>query len=495
MTQLTDLTITQILEKLRAKEVSSVELTRAYLSQIEQLDSTIQAYLTVTADAAIQAAEAADKMRGAGDDKPLLGIPLGIKDVLSTKGVETTCGSKILKGYVPLFSATVVERLQAAGMVMLGKLNMDEFAMGSSTENSAYKITRNPWDLERVPGGSSGGSAAAVSAGMAAGAFGTDTGGSIRQPGAMCGIAALKPSYGRVSRYGLVAFGSSLDGAGPMARCVEDIARLLGVVAGHDPMDATSMPVDVPDYVGGLTGKVKGLKVGVPKEYFIDGMQPEVEQAVRAAIQQLKDLGAELVDVSLPYTDASLPVYYIIAPAEASANLARYDGIRYGARVDQGEMWATYKATRGAGFGAEVKRRIMLGTYALSAGYYDAYYGKAQAVRTLIKQDFDKAFETVDVILAPTSPTTAFKLGQNTDDPLQMYLADVFTIPASLAGICGLNVPCGFDKQGLPIGLQILGKAFDEAMILRVGQAYERATDWHTRRPAIAISSQQKIKD
>jgi aspartyl-tRNA(Asn)/glutamyl-tRNA(Gln) amidotransferase subunit A len=486
MTQLTDLTITQALEKLRAKEITSVELTRAYLDQIEKLDPTIKAYLTVTADGAMQAAEAADKARAAGEDKPLLGIPLGIKDVLSTKGVETTCGSKILKGYVPIFSATVIERLQAAGMVMLGKLNCDEFAMGSSTENSAYQITRNPWDLERVPGGSSGGSAAAVSAGLAAGTLGTDTGGSIRQPGALCGIAALKPSYGRVSRYGLVAFGSSLDGAGPMARCVEDVARILGVIAGHDPLDSTSMPIDVPDYVAGLTGDVKGLRVGIPKEYFIDGMQPEVETAVRAAIQKYKELGAEIVEISLPYTDASLPTYYIIAPAEASSNLARYDGIRFGQRVDQGEMWATYKATRGAGFGAEVKRRIMLGTYALSAGYYDAYYGKAQAVRTLIKGDFDKAFADVDVIVAPTSPTTAFKIGQNDDDPVQMYLNDVFTIPASLAGICGLNVPCGFDDAGLPIGLQILGKAFDEQTILRAGHAYENVTDWHTRRPEIA---------
>lgn len=487
MTQLTDLTITQALDKLRAKEISSVELTRAYLDQIEKLDPTIKAYLTVTADAALQSAEAADKARAAGDDKPLLGIPLGIKDVLSTKGVETTCGSKILKGYVPIFSATVVERLQAAGMVMLGKLNCDEFAMGSSTENSAYQITRNPWDLERVPGGSSGGSAAAVSAGLAAGTLGTDTGGSIRQPGAMCGITALKPSYGRVSRYGLVAFGSSLDGAGPMARSVEDAARILQVIAGHDPLDATSMPLDVPDYVAGLTGDVKGLKVGIPKEYFIEGIQPEVEQSVRAAIAKLKDLGAEIVEISLPHTSYSLPVYYIIAPAEASSNLARYDGIRYGLRVDKGEMWPTYKATRAEGFGEEVTRRIMIGTYALSAGYYDAYYGKAQAVRTLIKQDFDKAFESVDVIAAPVAPTTAFKIGQNTDSPLQMYLADVFTIPASLAGICGLSVPCGFDNQNLPVGLQLLGKAFDEATVLRAGHAYQSATEWHTRRPQVAV--------
>jgi aspartyl-tRNA(Asn)/glutamyl-tRNA(Gln) amidotransferase subunit A len=488
MTQLTELTITQALDKLRAKEISSVELTKAYLAQIDKLDSTLNTYLTVTADRALRAAESADKARAAGEDKPLLGIPLGIKDVFSTCDVETTCGSKILKGYKPIFSATVVERLEAAGMVMLGKLNMDEFAMGSSTENSAYKITRNPWNLERIPGGSSGGSSAAVSAGLAAGALGTDTGGSIRQPGAMTGIAALKPSYGRVSRYGVVAFGSSLDCPGPMARSVEDVARLLGIMAGKDPLDATSMPLEVPDYVGALSGEIKGLKVGIPKEYFIEGIQPEVETAVRAAIKQLENLGATIVDISLPYTGYSLPVYYIIAPAEASANLARYDGVRFGLRVDKGEMWSTYKATRGQGFGAEVKRRIMLGTYALSAGYYDAYYGKAQAVRTLIKTDFDKAFEHVDIIAAPVAPSTAFKIGQNTDDPLQMYLADVFTIPASLAGIPGLSVPCGFDNQGLPIGLQLLGPAFAEAILLRAGHAYEQATEWHKQRPRIAVS-------
>ncbi|MBZ0274523.1 MAG: Asp-tRNA(Asn)/Glu-tRNA(Gln) amidotransferase subunit GatA, partial [Anaerolineae bacterium] len=375
--------------------------------------------------------------------------------------------------------------LEAAGMVLLGKLNMDEFAMGSSTENSAYGVTRNPWDTSRVPGGSSGGSAAAVSAGLAAGTLGTDTGGSIRQPGALCGIAALKPSYGRVSRYGLVAFGSSLDCPGPLGRTVEDVARLLQVIAGHDPLDSTSVPVDVPDYVAGLTGDIRGLRVGIPKEYFIAGIQPEVEQAVRAAITQLEKLGAKLVEISLPHTEYSLPTYYLIAPAEASANLARYDGIRFGPRVDQGEMWPTYKATRGQGFGAEVKRRIMLGTYALSAGYYDAYYGKAQAVRTLIKRDFDEAFQQVDVIATPTAPTTAFKIGENTADPLQMYLADVFTLPPSLAGICGLNVPCGFDNSGLPIGMQLLGAAFDEATVLRAGHAYEQSADWHTRRPPV----------
>jgi len=485
MTPLTELTITQALDKLRKHKITAVELTRAYLQRIEQLNPTLQAYLTITADTALKAAEAADVARADGDDRPLLGIPLAIKDVLSTKDIETTCGSKILKGYKPIYSATVVERLENAGAIILGKLNCDEFAMGSSTENSAYTITRNPWDTERVPGGSSGGSAAAVSAGMAMGALGTDTGGSIRQPGALCGIAALKPSYGRVSRYGLVAFGSSLDGAGPMTRTVEDAARILQIIAGSDPLDSTSMPTPVPNYLDGLTGDIKGLKVGIPKEYFIEGIQPEVEAAVRAAIQQMKSLGAEIVEISLPHTSYSLPVYYIIAPAEASANLARYDGVRFGAKVDKGEMWPTYKATRGQGFGAEVKRRIMLGTYALSAGYYDAYYGKAQAVRTLIKGDFDKAFAQVDVIAAPTTPTTAFKIGQNADDPLAMYLEDVFTLPGSLAGICGLNVPCGFDNQGLPIGLQILGKAFGEDTILRVGHAYEQSTDWHLRRPAL----------
>jgi aspartyl-tRNA(Asn)/glutamyl-tRNA(Gln) amidotransferase subunit A len=487
MADLTQLTLTQALEQLRKRAISAVELTRAYLERIEQLNPTLGAYLTITSDQALARAQAADQARAAGDDKPLLGVPLAIKDVLSTQDIETTCGSKILKGYKPIFNATVVQRLYDAGMVLLGKLNMDEFAMGSSTENSAYQITRNPWDLARVPGGSSGGSAAAVSAGLAAGALGTDTGGSIRQPGSLCGVAALKPSYGRCSRYGLVAFGSSLDCPGPLARTVEDVARILQVMAGHDPLDATSMPLAVPDYVAGLTGAVKGLKIGLPKEYFIAGIQPEVEAAVRAAVAQLESLGAQVIEISLPHTAYSLPVYYIIAPAEASANLARYDGIRFGARVETGEMWPTYKATRGQGFGPEVKRRIMLGTYALSAGYYDAYYGKAQAVRTLIKQDFDKTFEAVDVIATPVAPTTAFKIGENSDDPLKMYLEDVFTIPASLAGIPGLSVPCGFDGAGLPIGLQLLGKAFDEATVLRVGHAYQQATAWHTRRPVMPV--------
>ena len=478
----TDLSLTQAREALRRRDLSAVELTQAALDRIAALDSDLGAFLTVTPERALAAATAADKARAAGDDRPLLGIPLAIKDVLSTEGVQTTCGSKILERYVPVYSATAVTRLEEAGAVLLGKLNMDEFAMGSSTENSAYQITRNPWDSERVPGGSSGGSAAAVAARMAFGTLGTDTGGSIRQPGALCGVVGLKPSYGRVSRNGLVAFGSSLDCAGPLARTVEDAAELLGVIAGHDPLDATSLNVAVPDYRAHLTGDIRGLRVGVPEEYFIEGMSPAVEQAVRAAIGQLAALGAEIVPISLLHTRYSLPVYYVVATAEASANLARYDGIRFGPRMDSGEMWPTYKATRGQGFGPEVKRRIMLGTYALSAGYYDAYYGKAQQVRTLIKRDFDEAFGNVDVIAAPTTPKTAFRFGEHSTDPLEMYLEDVFTLPASLAGVCGLSLPCGFE-DGLPIGLQLIGPAFGEEVILRAAHAYEQATEWHKATP------------
>jgi aspartyl-tRNA(Asn)/glutamyl-tRNA(Gln) amidotransferase subunit A len=414
------------------------------------------------------------------------GVPLAYKDVLTTKGVETTCGSKILKGYRPPYTATAVERLEARGAVMLGKTNMDEFAMGSSTENSGYVTTRNPWDLDRVPGGSSGGSAAVLPARMAAGSLGTDTGGSIRQPASLCGTVGLKPSYGRVSRYGLVAYASSLDSIGPFAQTVEDVALLLGAIAGHDPLDSTSVDTPVPDYAGGLDGDIKGLRIGVPKEYFVEGMQPAVDEAVRAAVDALADLGAEIVEISLPHTDVALPVYYLVATAEASANLARFEGIRYGPRVEGGSMWETYRQTRGAGFGQEVKRRIMLGTYALSAGYYDAYYLKAQKVRTLIKQDFDQAFESVDVIACPVSPTTAFRIGERIDDPLQMYLSDIFTLAANLAGICGLSVPCGFDDAGLPVGLQLMGPAFGEGAILNAGHAYQGATDWHIRVPDLA---------
>ncbi len=482
---LTDLTLAEAQTRLRAGETSAVELIQAHLERIQAIEPHVKAYLTVTAEQALAAAAEADRRRTNGDESPLLGIPLAIKDVLTTKGVPTTAGSRILEGFVPPYTATAVQRLLDAGAIMLGKTNTDEFAMGSSTENSGYFTTRNPWNLDRVPGGSSGGSAAAVAARMAMGALGTDTGGSVRQPAAFCGVCALKPSYGRVSRYGLIAFASSLDQIGVFGRTVDDLAVLLGVIAGHDPRDSTSMDIPVPDYSAALTGDISGLRVGVPREYFIEGMQPDVEQAVRAAIDQLAALGAEIREISLPHTDYALPVYYLIAPSEASANLARFDGVRYGPRHAQGTMWGTYKATRGQGFGPEVKRRIMLGTYALSAGYYDAYYLKAQKVRTLIKQDFDRAFEDVDVIAAPTAPTTAFRIGEKADDPLAMYLSDMFTLSASLAGITGAVVPCGFDRDSLPIGLQIIGAAFDEPTVLRVAHAYQQVTDWHTRRPSL----------
>jgi aspartyl-tRNA(Asn)/glutamyl-tRNA(Gln) amidotransferase subunit A len=480
---LTDLTLTTAQAKLRAGEITSVELTRAHLERIKAIDPQVKAYLTITEEHALEAAEKADERRATGDDTPLLGIPLAIKDVLTTQGVQTTCGSRILEGFIPPYTGTAVQKLFDAGAVMLGKTNTDEFAMGSSTENSGYFTTHNPWDLDRVPGGSSGGSAAAVAARMALGALGTDTGGSVRQPAAFCGVCALKPSYGRVSRYGLIAFASSLDQIGVFGRTVEDMAMLLGTIAGHDARDSTSMNVPVPDYAAALTGDIRGLRVGVPKEYFIEGMQPDVEQTVRAAIEQMAALGAEIREISLPHTEYALPVYYLIAPSEASANLARFDGVRYGPRKSQGAMWPTYKATRGERFGPEVKRRIMLGTYALSAGYYDAYYLKAQKVRTLIKQDFDEAFENVDVIAAPTAPTTAFKIGEKANDPLQMYLSDVFTLSPSLAGIVGAVIPCGLDAANLPVGLQLLGAAFDEPTVLRATHAYQQSTDWHTRQP------------
>jgi aspartyl-tRNA(Asn)/glutamyl-tRNA(Gln) amidotransferase subunit A len=482
---LTDLTLTEAQARLRAGDITAVELTQAHLDRIRTLDPKVRAFLVVTEALALAAAERADQRRQAGDDTPLLGIPFAIKDVLSTQGVPTTCGSRILEGFVPPYTATAVQKLFDAGAIMLGKTNLDEFAMGSSTENSGYFVTHNPWDLDRVPGGSSGGSAAAVASRMALGALGTDTGGSVRQPAALCGVCALKPSYGRVSRYGLIAFASSLDQIGVFGRTVEDMAVLLGVIAGHDPRDSTSMNLPVPDYTAALTGDIHGLRVGVPKEYFIQGMQPEVEQAVRAAIQEIAALGADVREISLPYTEYALPVYYLIAPSEASANLARFDGVRYGPRQIQGAMWDTYKATRGQGFGPEVKRRIMLGTYALSAGYYDAYYLKAQKVRTLIKQDFDQAFRQVDVIVSPTAPTTAFRVGEKIDDPLQMYLSDVFTLAASLAGVVGAVVPCGFDRSNLPIGLQVIGPAFNEPTVLRAAHAYQQATDWHTRKPPL----------
>ncbi len=483
-----DLTIHTSIDLMRRGKLTSVELTQAVLNRIVEVENQVQAYLTLAPEWALDQAQQADERRARGQDAPLLGVPLAIKDVLCVEGLPCTCGSRILEEFVPPYTATAVERLREAGAVILGKTNTDEYAMGSSTENSAYFTTHNPWDLSRVPGGSSGGSAAAVAAGMALGALGTDTGGSVRQPASLCGVVGLKPSYGRVSRYGLVAFASSLDQVGPFARTVRDAAMLLSVIAGHDSHDSTSMPLPVPDYVGALnTNGLNGIRVGVPREYFIPGMQPEVAEAVRAAIEVMRGLGADIKQVRLPHTDYGLPVYYLIAPAEASANLARYDGVRYGLRVDAPEgMWETYRQTRGAGFGSEVKRRIMLGTYALSAGYYDAYYLKAQQVRTLIKSDFDAAFREVDVIASPTAPTTAFKIGEKVDDPLQMYLSDVFTLACNLAGICGISLPCGFDGEGLPIGLQIMGPAFGEESILRVAHAYEQATEWHTYRPQIA---------
>jgi aspartyl-tRNA(Asn)/glutamyl-tRNA(Gln) amidotransferase subunit A len=484
---LTDLTIHELAARFRRKEATPTQAAREYLDRIAALDPKVKAYLTVTGEAALARAGEADARFEAKAPRGLLdGVPLGVKDVLCTRGVRTTCGSKILERFVPPYDATVVARLLRAGSVILGKLNMDEFAMGSSTENSAYFTTRNPWDLSRVPGGSSGGSAAAVAADLAAATLGTDTGGSIRQPAAFCGNVGLKPTYGRVSRYGLVAFASSLDQVGPFAKDVEDAALMLQAIAGHDPMDSTSASVPVPDYSAALGLGVQGLRVGIPAEYFIEGLDSEVEAAVRAAIETFKGLGARTETVSLPHTEYGLAAYYLIAPAECSSNLARYDGVKYGLRVPGSrDLIDMYSRTRGAGFGAEVKRRVMLGTYALSAGYYDAYYGKAQKVRTLVQRDFQKAFERVDVIVAPTTPGVAFRMGEKAD-PLQMYLNDVFTIPVNLAGLPGLSVPAGFTKAGLPIGLQVIGKAFDEATLLRAARAYEGATTWRQRRPGLA---------
>ena len=486
-----DLTLEQAHALLQRGEISSVELTQALLDRIAVKDKEISAYLTVTAEGAIAAARQADARRVAGEETPLLGIPIAIKDIIHIRGVPTTCGSRILEGFVPAFSATVIHRLQAAGAVLLGKTNTDEFAMGSSTENSAYFTTRNPWSLERVPGGSSGGSAAAVSGRMAFAALGSDTGGSVRQPAAFCGAVGIKPTYGRVSRYGLVAFASSLDQIGPIARNVMDAAILLGVIAGHDPRDSTSSKALVPDYQAarwgpaGPGGGLNGLRVGIPAEYFVPGMQPRVTAAVREAIATLEKLGAEIIEISLPHTKYALPAYYLIAPAEASANLARYDGMRYGLCVLGQDVGNTYEQTRAQGFGAEVTRRIMLGTFALRAGYYDAYYLKAQKARTLIRQDFDAAFERVDVIATPTTPTTAFRVGEKMDNPREMYLADVFTLSMNLAGICGLSLPCGFDDQSLPIGLQLMGPALGEVVVLQAAHAYEQATGWHKERPAL----------
>ena len=483
-----DLTLHELHDLLRSRDLSAVELAQALFDRIEATDGAIGAYLAVCREQGMEDARRADERLASRDvSSKLTGIPVALKDVLLTEGLSTTCASKILDGFTPPYDGTAVRRLREEGAVLLGKTNMDEFAMGSSTENSGYSITRNPWNLDHVPGGSSGGSAAAVAAGQCIAALGTDTGGSIRQPASFCGIVGLKPTYGRVSRYGVVAYASSLDQVGPMTRDVTDCALLLQAIAGHDPADSTSVDVPVPDYSGALTGDVKGLKVGVPKEYFAAGLQPEVEQAVRTGIGELEKAGAVVTDVSLPRNDYAVAAYYIIAAAEASSNLARYDGMRYGPRAEARDLTATYMKSRAQGFGQEVKRRIMLGTYVLSAGYYDAYYLKAQKVRTLLKQDMESVLEKCDAIVAPTCPTTAFKVDEMTHDPLRMYLSDILTISVNLAGLPAMSVPCGFDDAGLPIGMQIIGKHFDEGTLLRLGFAYEQATEWHARKPALPL--------
>ncbi len=491
MPSLTDLTASAAAQALRKKEVTSQELTKACLARITAFNGTLHAFLHIDEEGAMRQAARADQRLQASkpDDKtlpPLLGVPIAVKDVLAVEGMPATAGSRILEGFVPPFNATAVARLIEAGVVILGKTNTDEFAMGSSTENSAYGVTHNPWDVERVPGGSSGGSAAAVAARLTPAALGTDTGGSVRQPASFCGVTGIKPTYGRVSRYGLIAYGSSLDSVGVFATNAADVAAIFSQMAGWDALDSTSQKIPLPalDLDHNPGGAVKGLRVGVPEEYFIKGIQVEVENAVRSAIQALEKIGARIQPISLPHTRYALPVYYLIAPAEASANLARFDGIRYGPRLKADAMWDVFRRTRGAKFGPEVKRRIMLGTYALSAGYYDAYYGQAQKVRTLIKQDFETAFKDVDVIAAPVAPTTAFHIGQHSEDPLAMYLEDVFTLPANLAGVPGLSFPVGFDSHGLPVGMQLMGAHFREDTLLQAAHAYQQVTDWHTRKPS-----------
>lgn len=489
MTMLNQLTISELTDRIAKREVSAREATQACLDRVAKVDGQIHAFISHNDADALAQADAIDKAiaQAGGANRPLLGVPIGIKDVLAVKDHPLNCGSKILGNFVSPYDATVIEKLKAAGAIIFGRLNMDEFAMGSSTENSAFGITRNPWDTTRIPGGSSGGSAAAVAADEVIATLGTDTGGSIRQPAALCGCVGMKPTYGRVSRYGLVAFASSLDQVGPFSKDVRDNATLLNVISGYDQRDSTSVNQPVPDYTKALDGNIKGLRLGLPKEYMIGGLDPEVKAAVDAAVKQLESLGATVEEISLPHTEYAAATYYIIAPAEASANLARFDGIRYCARVDGADPIELYSKTRGAGFGPEVKRRIILGTYVLSSGYYDAYYLRAQKVRTLIRQDFLKAFEKVDAIVTPTAPTAAFKIGEKSDDPLQMYLSDVFTISCNLAGICGVSLPCGFTKSPkLPIGLQLLGKPFGEEVMLKIAHAYEQSTGWHKERAQFA---------
>jgi aspartyl-tRNA(Asn)/glutamyl-tRNA(Gln) amidotransferase subunit A len=482
------LSLCELQRQFTAGEVTAAEIVRAYFLRIGQVEPKVKAFVTLTKDSAMAQAEALDqKLKGWRKTQPLTGMPLAIKDNMCTEGVPTTCSSRMLQQFVPPYDATVIAKLREQDYILLGKTNLDEFAMGSSTENSAYGPSRNPWNLHCVPGGSSGGSAAAVAADECVASLGSDTGGSIRQPAAFCGVVGLKPTYGLVSRYGLIAFASSLDQIGPITKDVSDAAFLLGAIAGHDSMDSTSADRPVPDYMKALKKKdLKKLKVGVPREFFAEGLDPEVEQAVRAAIEELKSLGGEIKEIQLPRTDAAVAVYYMVATAEASSNLARFDGVKFGLRAKETrDLLDLYMKTRQEGFGPEVKRRIMLGTYALSAGYYDAYYGKAQAVRTLICQDFEEAFKEVDVIATPVTPTPAFKLGEKSEDPLQMYLSDIFTISVNLAGLPAIALPCGFSKAGLPIGLQLIGRAFEEETMLRAAHAYEQSTQWHLKRAVI----------
>ncbi|MFZ4856603.1 MAG: Asp-tRNA(Asn)/Glu-tRNA(Gln) amidotransferase subunit GatA [Desulfuromonadaceae bacterium] len=480
-----DMTIHDLHTALKGKQISSLEATSAMLERIDRVEPHVGSFITVTSEQALAAAKAADHLIAQGKCDLLTGIPLAVKDIFLTEGIRTTCGSRILHNFIPPYSATSWEKLRDRGAVLLGKLNQDEFAMGSSNESSAYGITRNPWDITCIPGGSSGGSAAAVAARQALATLGTDTGGSIRQPASHCGCVGLKPTYGRVSRYGVIAYASSLDQVGPLTRDVADCAVMLGALAGHDPKDSTSVDTAVPDYSASLPQGVKGLRIGLPKEYFIDGLDPDVQKAMDAAIDTYRRLGAEFVDISLPHTDYAVATYYLIATAEASSNLARYDGVRFGHRAEADGLLDMYTRSRSEGFGSEVKRRIMLGTYALSSGYYDAYYVKAQKVRTLIMNDFSAAFANVDIMLTPVAPTPAFKIGAKINDPLQMYLSDIFTIPVNLAGTCAMSIPAGFSASGLPIGLQLIGRPFDEETVLRAGFAFEQATEWHNRKAAI----------
>jgi aspartyl-tRNA(Asn)/glutamyl-tRNA(Gln) amidotransferase subunit A len=481
--ELFKLTIEEARTAIIKGEVTPQELTESVLKRIEDVDKRLNSFITVNYDQALNHAKAIDHKKI--KDGLLAGIPIAVKDNICTRGVRTTCASKILENYIPPYESTVTTRMSGHGYILIGKTNLDEFAMGSSTENSAFGPTRNPWNVERVPGGSSGGSAAAVSADECIAALGSDTGGSIRQPASFCGVVGLKPTYGRVSRFGLVAFASSLDQIGPLTKTVKDAAIMLNIISGHDEYDSTSADVDVPDFTSALGQEIKGIKIGIPREFFIEGIDKEVEDRVRKAISLLESLGAVIEDISLPHTGYAVATYYIIATSEASSNLARYDGVKYGLREDGKDLIEMYMNTRMQGFGAEVKRRIILGTFSLSSGYYDAYYRKAQQVRTLIKQDFDKAFERVDVIITPTSPTPAFKIGEKIDDPLKMYLSDIFTISVNLAGVPAISIPCGFTSEGLPVGLQIIGRHFDEETILKVAHAYEQATDWHKRRPEL----------